>query len=125
MAVLAAAAAACAASPERGQAPAGERVFVQCVSCHALEPGANTPAGPTLHAIVGKPVAAEPGFDYSPALQSFARKHRRWTPELLDRMTADPEALVPGTYMGFHGIVDPQERAALVGYLEQVTVPRR
>ena len=33
---------------------------------------------------------------------------------------ADPEALVPGTSMAFHGMPDPAEREALIDYLESL-----
>ena len=97
---------------------AGERLYQQCYSCHSVEPGENLPSGPTLYAIAGRPVAAEQDFDYSPALRAFAEKQPRWTPELLDKFIADPEALVPGTYMSFHGMPDEADRAALIDYLE-------
>lgn len=96
----------------------GERAYQKCYSCHALEPGRSDLQGPTLHGIVGRGVAAEPGFDYSPALRHFAEREPRWTRELLDRFAADPEALVPGTSMSFHGISDSAERAAIIAYLE-------
>ena len=83
-------------------------VFGQCTACHALEPGRNSPAGPTLYRIVGRPVASLAGFNYSPAL--------------LDRFLADPEGVVPGTEMGSIGISDPGRRRALIAWL---TVPRR
>ena len=85
---------ACAPAAEPGL---GERLYAQCYACHALEPGANTPAGPTLHAIVGRPIAAEAGFNYSPALRRLAARNQRWTPELLDRFLADPSSVAPGT----------------------------
>ena len=97
----------------------GEPPYQKCYSCHALEPGAGKLEGPALHRIVGRRVAAERGFAYSPALRRFARRHPRWTPKLLDRYVADPEALVPGTSMNFHGINDPAERRALIKYLER------
>ena len=68
-------------------------------------------------------MAAQPGFGYSPALKQFAQRHPRWTPELLDQYVADPEGLVPGTTMTFHGIADAGERRALLDYLEQVAGP--
>ena len=52
-------------------------------------------------------------------MRRFARRHPRWTPALLNRYAADPEALVPGTSMNFHGISDPAERRALIQYLER------
>jgi cytochrome c len=96
---------------------AGARAYQKCYACHALAPGRNDLSGPTLHGIVGRPVAAEPGFAYSPALARFAAG-RVWDEPLLDRMIADPEALVPGTAMSFHGIADPAERAALIAWLK-------
>ena len=112
-----------ACAPPAGPEPAaqdlalGERVYRQCYACHALEPGRNTPAGPTLHEVVGRPIAGEPGFAFSPALRRLAARHPRWTPELLDRFLANPEAVVPGTEMGFPGLDDPAERQALIAWL--------
>ena len=121
--ILGAGAAACAvaAVAAPGKRPsAGERGYQKCYSCHALEPGRNDLQGPNLHRIVGRRVASESGFAYSPALRRWARANPRWTPALIDRFAADPEALVPGTSMHFIGIADPRERAALIAYLRMV-----
>ena len=113
---------ACAARPPSpDQLARGERAYRQCYSCHALEPGQNDLQGPTLHGIVGRPVAAEPGFDYSAALKEFSSREPRWTEELLDRYAADPEALVPGTSMSYHGLRDTDQREALIAYLRNQT----
>ena len=103
---------------------AGERAYQKCYSCHALEPGRNDLSGPTLHRIVGRPIAAERGFEYSAAMRGFAEREPIWTRELLDRFSADPEALVPGTSMTFHGMADRVERKALLDYLERQTSAR-
>ena len=116
-AAAALAGAACAVPP--AQPADGEQAWRQCAACHALEAGANTPAGPALHAVVDRPIAAEPGFNYSPALRRFAVRHGRWTPELLDRFLADPAAIVPGTEMGFPGMTDAAERRALIAWLAE------
>ena len=55
----------------QGDPKRGEIAFQKCYACHDLAP-ANDVAGPSLHAIVGRPVAARAGFDYSPALRAFA-----------------------------------------------------
>ena len=120
LSALALAAAACAAATEtepKTAPSAGERAYQKCYSCHALEPGRNNLGGPTLHAVIGRKIASEP-FDYSPALRAFAVANPVWTRDLLDRFAADPEQLVPGTTMLFHGIADPAERGALLNYLE-------
>ena len=96
----------------------GEQVYRQnCYACHALEAGRNTAAGPTLHGIVGRGVAAETAFNYSPAMRRLAGREARWTPEMLDQFLAEPEAAVPGTEMGFEGLSDPAERRALISWL--------
>jgi len=98
----------------------GEQIYRQnCYACHALEAGRNTAAGPTLHGIVGRGVAAETGFNYSPALRRLAGREGRWTPELLDRFLAEPETAVPGTEMGFEGLGDPADRHALIEWLRE------
>jgi cytochrome c len=97
----------------------GERIYRRCYACHAIEPGRNTAAGPSLHDIVGKPIAAESSFNYSPALRRFAEHNGRWFPDLLDQFLADPVTMVPGTDMGFPGIDDPAERRALIGWLSR------
>lgn len=114
--------AACApkgSNTELEQLAAGERAYQKCYSCHSLEPGKNDLTGPTLYGIVGRPVAAEPGYAYSPALRHFAQAEPRWTKALLDRFVRDPEILVPATSMIFHGIDDTAERAALIAFLDQ------
>ena len=116
---VAAACGAAASLPAKPPPSAGERAYQKCFSCHAIEAGKHDLAGPSLHGIVGRRVAAVAGFDYSPAMEQFAADHPVWTRMLLDRLAADPEALVPGTSMAFHGMADPAERAALIEYLER------
>ena len=112
------------AAPVVAPQGAGERAYRKCYTCHALEPGKNDLEGPSLHAIVGRRVASVPGFAYSPAMRRFARSNPRWTPQLIERLAADPEQLVPGTSMNFHGMPDRAERAALIAYLRAVSAKR-
>lgn len=105
---------------ETEQARRGERAYQKCYACHALEPGKSL-SGPSLHRIVGRRIAAERGFEYSPALRLLARRKGRWNASLLDRFIADPEAAAPRTSMSFHGISDSRERAALILYLRRAS----
>jgi cytochrome c len=115
-ALAAMAGAACGASAP--SPPSGDRLYRQhCFSCHSVAPEGSTPAGPTLHEVVGRPVAADPRFNYSPALRGLAARQPRWTPELLDRFLADPEAVAPGTEMGLIGLENEAERRALIDWL--------
>lgn len=111
------------AAPPPGDGGAAYRKH--CVACHALEPGINTPAGPSLHRVVGRRIASEAEFNYSPALRSLAARERRWSAELLERFLADPDVLAPGTEMGFAGLRDDGERQALIAWLERRARPAR
>ncbi|MGQ0661842.1 c-type cytochrome [Sphingosinicella sp.] len=96
-----------------GDAAAGQRVFLQCQSCHAVEAGANR-LGPTLHGVVGRQSGGVPGFNYSPANRNAGII---WTPEKLFQYLENPRRVVPGTTMAFAGIGDPRRRADLIAYL--------
>ena len=96
---------------------AGERAYQKCYACHSLEGADHSTQGPSLKGIVGRVVAAEPGFAYSAAMRSHAAKQPRWTREALDAFIADPQAVVPDNEMGFFGIPNPEERRALIAYL--------
>ena len=107
----------------QGLGDRGALLYRECESCHALQAGANTPAGPTLHAIVGRQIAAAPGFNYSPALRRYGAAAGIWTRERLDRFLIDPETAIPGTEMGYPGMRDPAERRALIDWLETRSRP--
>lgn len=114
------------AAAAQGAPPAGEPLYRQhCQGCHALEPGRSTPAGPTLSGVVGRRIAAEPRFDYSPAMRAFAARERLWTRERLDRFLTNPERAVPGTEMGAAGIADPRARRTLIEWLGRRARPTR
>ncbi|WP_162806233.1 c-type cytochrome [Sphingosinicella terrae] len=111
--------AACGASPSTG-APDGATLYRRhCYACHALEPGRDTPAGPTLHDIFGRAVAGRAAFNYSPALRRLAARQPHWTASALDRFLADPQAVAPGNEMGLAGIADERERQALIDWLRE------
>jgi len=119
LALLAAAGWARAAEPtiDAATLAAGERAYQKCYACHSLEgPDPNT-EGPSLKGVVGRMVAAQPGFAYSAAMRARAGKQPRWTREALDAFIADPQAVVPDNAMGFFGIANPEERRALIAYL--------
>ncbi|HYD24681.1 MAG TPA: c-type cytochrome [Croceibacterium sp.] len=96
---------------------AGERAYQKCYACHSLDGPDPSTQGPSLKGLVGRPVAAEPGFAYSPALRAYAAERPVWTREALDAFIADPQAVVPDNEMGFFGIRNADERRALIEYL--------
>ena len=100
-----------------GDPTAGKEVFNQCVSCHAIEAGQNK-VGPSLHGIVGRKAGTVAGFNYSPANKNSGKV---WTEQELYVYLANPQKDVPGTYMTFIGVADPQKRADVIAYLQENT----
>ena len=118
LALLVVGACAHAATPEDAAAfAAGERAYQKCYSCHSLEGSDPATQGPSLKGILGRPVAGEDGFAYSPAMRAYRTVRPRWTREALDAFLADPQGVVPDNAMGFFGIANDQERRALVEFL--------
>lgn len=100
------------------EAAGGAEVFARhCVSCHAIAAEAPVMAGPNLAGVVGRPIAGDAAFDYSPALQALHKAGQAWDAAALDRFLTDPEAMVPGTWMGANRLREAGDRAAVVEYL--------
>jgi cytochrome c len=96
----------------------GKELFDQCIACHSFDPAQNG-AGPNLKGLFGRKVASVDDFVYSPPLR---RADFVWTPELLDKFLAEPQAPpFRGNRMPFAGMPDPQARADLIAYLKEAT----
>ena len=81
-------------------------------TCHAK-------VGLILDRIVGAPVAGDPSFSgYSSALRQFSVDQPNWTEQALNAFLQSPKSLVPGTYMGFDGIGQSEDRVAVITYLK-------
>lgn len=93
----------------------GERVFAKCKACHKVDGSNGT--GPYLNGVVGRAIGGVDGFGYSGALS--ATGEAAWTPENLYAFLENPKAWAPGTSMGFAGLRKPEDRAAVIAWLEQ------
>jgi cytochrome c len=98
---------------------AGERAYQKCYACHAVDPGDKGAEGPSLRAIIGRKVAAVGGYAYSEPMKAYAADGKTWTRERLDAYLADPQSVVPNNTMGFFGMPDANERAALIAWLAE------
>ena len=94
----------------------GETVFLQCKSCHSLEPGQNR-IGPSQAGLIGREAGSVEGFQYS---EANANSGITWTPEKLYQYLEDPQRVVPGTKMAFPGLPDGQDRADVIAYMQSV-----
>ena len=97
----------------------GAEVFRACVACHTLSPDEGNRAGPTLAGIFGRRIATLPGFNFSPALKKLDIV---WTPETVAKLfEVGPMTYTPGTKMPEQTIGSPEDREALVKFLEKAT----
>jgi cytochrome c len=112
---LALALAATAATGAPADTRAGEAVYSRCMACHAL---AHDRTGPHHCGLFGRRAGSVPGFPYSEAMK---KSEIVWSARTLDRFLANPVKTVPGTTMGYAGVTDAKERAALIGYLRQAS----
>src|SRR5712691_733199 len=97
----------------------GAEVFRACVACHTLNAGDGVRAGPTLAGIFGRKIATLPGYNFSPALKTL---DIIWTPETVSKLfELGPAAFTPGTKMPEQRLGAPEDRAALVNFLERAT----
>lgn len=93
----------------------GEAVFKKCGACHNNDKGGANGIGPNLYGIVGKSHANAEGFAYSADIAGM--KGKPWNWDDLNKWLTSPKAYAPGTKMAFAGIGKPEDRAALLLYL--------
>lgn len=92
----------------------GEKIFKKCVACHTIAQGGANGIGPNLWGTVGKPIGSGAGFAYSDALKSVGGT---WTFEALNNWLTSPKKFAAGNKMSFAGLGKPEERAAILLYL--------
>ena len=93
----------------------GEAVFKKCAACHNAAAGGANGTGPNLYGIVGGPIAAKAGFGYSSALSGLAGQ--KWDWDNLNKWLTSPKAFAAGNKMSFAGISKPEDRAAVIAWL--------
>ena len=99
----------------------GEALAVLCSSCHGA-PGQYHPGllAPNLDGMWNRPIASAENFEYSAALPALRKNgEEKWTPDLLDRFLANPREMVPGTKMEFQGLLNEEDRQALIQHLKR------
>ncbi|GGL69560.1 c-type cytochrome [Wenxinia marina] len=94
----------------------GENLWRNCRTCHSIEPGDNG-TGPTLYGVVGRPIDAVDGFNYTGALEQVGEE---WSRENLFHFLENPRGVAPGTAMSYAGMRDPQDRADLIAWLDSL-----
>lgn len=92
----------------------GESLSKQCAACHDFSSGGPDRVGPNLHGVVGRPKGSHGSFAYSEDLKA---KGGSWTFEDLNHFLWKPKSFVAGTKMNFIGLKKPEDRAAIIAWL--------
>jgi cytochrome c len=106
-----------------GDATKGKAAYAKCAICHQVGPGAKTLVGPELNGIVGRKAASVADYAmYSAGMKKLGEEGFTWTEEHLDKLIADPKAMIPDSPMAlaFQGIPDAGERADIIAYLKTI-----
>ncbi len=99
-------------------AAAGERIFLQCRTCHQIGETAKNAVGPVLNGLFdGRKKGTFPGYSYSNAYQAL--KDTEWTVENFTTYIKDPRGVTPGTKMVYAGLKDETQIKNLIAYLQQ------
>ncbi|SLN30425.1 Cytochrome c2 precursor [Pseudoruegeria aquimaris] len=98
----------------------GERQFKRkCSICHTLTPDGQRRAGPSLHALFGRPAGSLPGYSYSETLQTA---DIIWNDETIDALfDLGPDHYIPGSKMPMQRITAQQDRDDLIAYLRSAS----
>lgn len=94
----------------------GQQLIGRCQTCHTFPKGGTNGVGPNQYGLVGRKVASADGFNYSDPMKA---KGGTWTFQALSDFLTSPQKAVPGTRMAFAGLKKPEERAALIMYINK------
>lgn len=100
------------------EAPAGEKVFAKCKTCHTVQDDKNK-VGPSLKGVIGRAAGTHPGFKYSTAMIEAGKGGLVWDDARLTEYLQNPKAVVKGTKMAFPGLKSDDEIKAVIAYLKQ------
>ena len=94
----------------------GEKVFKKCTACHSIAKGGANKIGPALWGVLGRKAGSVPEYKYSKALVAHGKS---WSFEEMNGFLIKPKDWIKGTKMSFAGLKKPEERAAVILYMNQ------
>jgi len=103
-------------SAETGSASSESgNIMALFASTSAAEGGANK-IGPALWGVLGRPAGSVPGYKYSKAMAAHGKN---WSFEEMNGFLIKPKDWIKGTKMSFAGLKKPEERAAVILYMNE------
>ena len=94
----------------------GEKIFKKCAACHSISKGGGNKIGPALWGVIGRKAGAVADYKYSKALTSHGKN---WTFDEMNGFLIKPKEWIKGTKMAFAGLKKPEERAAVILYMNE------
>jgi cytochrome c len=96
---------------------AGEKVFLQCRTCHQVGETAKNAVGPALNGMFdGRKAGTQPGYTYSAAYKTLDKV---WDEDNFRVYIKDPRGVTPGTKMVYAGMKDDTQITNLIAFLKQ------
>ncbi|MBX2837880.1 MAG: c-type cytochrome [Gammaproteobacteria bacterium] len=105
---------------QAGDPLVGQKLFKQCLGCHAVGPDAKNLFGPQLNGVFERPAGTAFGYGYSSAFENAVNGGLEWNNDSLDKFLAKPLEYMPGTKMAFPGVREPEERDHIMTYLRAI-----
>ena len=94
----------------------GKKVFKKCAACHSINQGGGNKIGPALWGVLGRQAGSLTDYKYSKAMANHGKK---WTFEEMNGFLIKPKDWIKGTKMAFAGLKNPNERAAVILYMNE------
>lgn len=95
----------------------GLRLAKTCAACHTFDKGGANRVGPNLWGSFGAKKGHADGYSYSSAL---VERGGVWTVDDLNQFLFKPKQFIPGTKMTFAGVKKPEDRAAIVKWMQSL-----
>jgi cytochrome c len=96
---------------------AGEKLFLQCRTCHQIGETAKNAVGPQLNGLFeDRKAGTAEGYSYSAAYKGLDKV---WSVENFTVYIKDPRGVTPGTKMVYAGLKDDDKIKDLVAFLQQ------
>jgi cytochrome c len=93
----------------------GQKLSKACAACHSFDNGGPNKIGPNLWNTYNNKKGHIASFGYSDALLA---KGGVWDVENLNAFLWKPKKYIPGTKMNYAGMRKPEDRAAIVKYIQ-------
>ena len=94
----------------------GAKVFKKCAACHSIAEGGKNKIGPALWGVLGRQAGSLPDYKYSKAMAAHGKK---WSFEEMNGFLIKPKDWINGTKMALAGLKNPNERAAVILYMNE------